>query len=79
MTNKTLEKASIVYDRLLDLGDELDQEGITTPEMARGTACFLVELCFDTAPSSDYAMHLLLSAITARLERNIDDNKKEVA
>ena len=71
--DQEFEGTSMVYDKLLDISEELHREGVTTSQIARATALFLVELSFDCAPSGDYAMHLILSAIIERLERNIDD------
>ena len=63
---------SLVFDALLDATDDLNKTyGIETADMAGGTAQFLVQLCFDNAPNSDYAMHLILSSILNRLEANI--------
>lgn len=64
---------SLVFDALLDATDDLNKTyGIETAAMARGTAHFLVQLCFDNAPNSDHAMHLILSSILHRLEANIE-------
>ena len=61
-----------VFDSLLEATEKLNEQGVETAEIARGTAAFLVQVSFDCVPSSDHAVHLILSAITQRIERNFN-------
>ena len=61
-----------VYEMLLNETELLAEEGVEPADMARGLAVFLVQLTFDCAPSSDHAMHLIMSAVMRRLEANIE-------
>jgi len=67
----TEEKFERIYNMLLSETELLADEGITPPEMARVLAVFLMKLTFDTAPSSDHAMWLIMQAVNERLEQNI--------
>ena len=66
-----------IWDALLNETELLAQEGITTFEMARGMAAFVVDLAFDCAPSSEQATHLLLQAIQRRLEADVEERINE--
>tara|TARA_R100000655_G_scaffold782_1_gene3229 strand:- start:4675 stop:4902 length:228 start_codon:yes stop_codon:yes gene_type:complete len=67
----TEEKFERIYNVLLHETELLAEEGITPPEMGWVLAKFLVKMTFDTAPSSDHAMWLIMGAINERLEENI--------
>ena len=70
----TTRKEDAVFDALLDVTEQLSEQGITPAEVARATAAFLVQLSFDCAPTAEHATHLILSAIAQLLERNIDED-----
>ena len=67
MTDKTLEKTSIVYDKLIDISELCEKQGIKLPEIAKAMALFLVEVSMaidnDSYSSTDYTMKLIESAI----------------
>jgi len=67
----THEKNEKIYNALLNETELLAKEGVSTVEMARVMATFLVTLTYDCAPSSDHATHLIMSAMMQRLEQNI--------
>ena len=69
----TDEKFDRIFDSLLNETELLANEGVSTAEMARVLSVFLVKLTFDCAPSTDHAMHLIMSAVMERLEENIGD------
>ena len=60
-----------IYNALLNETELLSKEGVSTAEMARVMAMFLVTLTYDCAPSSDHATHLIMSAMMQRMEENI--------
>ena len=70
-----------IYDRLLDVTEELANEGATTFELSNVMSRFVVELSFDCAPDPRHATHLLMSAMNDRIERDLDEEReqKEIA
>ena len=66
-SDQQYERTSMVYDKLLDISEELSREGVTDSEMARAMALFLVEVSMaidnDSYSSTDYTMKLIESAI----------------
>ena len=62
-----------MYDRLLDVTEEFSLQGANPFHVANVMSRFVVELSFDCAPSDVEATHLLLDAITARIERDRED------
>jgi hypothetical protein len=70
-----------MYDRLLDVTEEFNKQGATPFQVANIMARFLVELSFDCAPDPRHATHLLMTAMTDRIERDLDEEreKKEIA
>ena len=67
----TDERFNQIFESLLNETELLANEGVRTAEMARVLSVFLVKLTFDCAPSTDHAMHLIMSAVMDRLEENI--------
>ena len=59
-----------MYDRLLDVTEEFSLQGAHPFHVANVMSRFVVELSFDCAPNDAEATHLLLDAITARIERD---------
>mgnify|MGYP001202809273 FL=1 len=59
-----------MYDRLLDVTEEFSLQGANPFHVANVMSRFVVELSFDCAPNDAEATHLLLDAITARIERD---------
>jgi len=59
-----------MYDRLLDVTEEFSLQGASPFHVANVMSRFVVELSFDCAPNDAEATHLLLDAITARIERD---------
>jgi len=59
-----------MYDRLLDVTEEFGLQGANPFHVAHVMSRFVVELSFDCAPSDADATHVLLDAITARIERD---------
>tara|TARA_X000001388_G_scaffold77176_2_gene76846 strand:- start:414 stop:662 length:249 start_codon:yes stop_codon:yes gene_type:complete len=62
-----------MYDRLLDVTEEFSLQGANPFHVANVMSRFVVELSFDCAPNDAEATHLLLDAITARIERDRED------
>ncbi len=62
-----------MYDRLLDVTEEFSLQGANPFHVANVMSRFVVELSFDCAPNDTEATHLLLDAITARIERDRED------
>lgn len=67
----TKKKFNRIYEMLLTETELLAKEGTTTGEMARVLSVFLVQLTFDCAPSTDHALHLIMTAVMDRLEENM--------
>ena len=65
-----------MYNKLLDLSEK-HQKDITVPNMCRVLAMFLCELSYDCSPSGDHATHLILSAITNNIEKQIESVSNE--
>tara|TARA_R100001015_G_C4533129_1_gene99019 strand:- start:488 stop:706 length:219 start_codon:yes stop_codon:yes gene_type:complete len=65
-----------IYERLLDVTEEFSIQGASTFDVANVMARFVVELSYDCAPDPQHATHLLLSSITDRMERDIEQNKE---
>ena len=63
MTEKERKIHKKIYEALLNETELLSKEGVSTAQMSRGLASFLVELCYDTAPTKSHATHLILSEI----------------
>ena len=59
-----------IYNRLLDVTEEFAENGASTFQVANVMSRFVAEMAFDCAPCSQQATHLLLNAITSRIERN---------
>lgn len=59
-----------MYDRLLDVTEEFSLQGANPFHVANVMSHFVVELSFDCAPNDAEATHLLLNAITDRIERD---------
>ncbi len=59
-----------MYDRLFDVTEEFSLQGANPFHVANVMSRFVVELSFDCAPNDAEATHLLLDAITARIERD---------
>jgi len=72
MDDKETEIFNKIYEALLNETELLSKEGVSTAQMARGLASFLVELCYDNAPTTPHATHLILSAINNKLEKIIE-------
>jgi len=62
-----------IYGRLLDFTEELADDGATPQDVAQTMATFLCELSYDCAPCPQVATHLILSAITGRIERENEE------
>ena len=62
-----------IYGRLLDFTEELADDGATPQDVAQTMATFLCELSYDCAPCPQLATHLILSAITGRIEREHEE------
>ena len=56
-----------MYKKLLDF-TEKHQNDISVPNMCRALAMFLCELTYDCSPTSNHATHLILSAMTNKIE-----------
>ena len=65
-----------IYDRLLDVTEEFSTQGATPFAVANVMSRFVVELSYDCAPDPQHATTLLLTAITDRMERDIEQNKE---
>tara|TARA_R100000963_G_C4577619_1_gene59970 strand:+ start:87 stop:347 length:261 start_codon:yes stop_codon:yes gene_type:complete len=64
-----------IFEALLNETELLSKEGVSTAQMSRGLASFLVELVYDTAPTQSHATHLILSAVNKKLEKIIDQSE----
>ena len=60
-----------IYDQLLDFTEGMANSGVSTFDLANVMSRFVVELSYDTAPNTQHATTLLLTAITDRMERDI--------
>ena len=65
-----------IYERLLDVTEEFSIQGASSFDVANVMARFVVELSYDCAPDPQHATTLLLTAITDRMERDIERNKE---
>ena len=65
-----------IYERLLDVTEEFSIQGASTVDVANVMARFVVELSYDCAPDPQHATHLLLTAITDRIERDTEQDKE---
>ena len=70
------EKYTFIYERMLDVTQEFSVQGATSFDVANVMIRFVVELTYDCAPDPQLATTLLLTAITDRMERDIEQNKE---
>ena len=61
-----------IYERLLDVTEEFSIQGATPFAVANVMSRFVVELTYYCAPDSQLGTHLLMNAITNRMERDIE-------
>lgn len=61
-----------MYEELLDVTEGFAKDGASVFEIANLMSRFVTEMAFDCAPCQNKATHLLLSAITDRIERDHD-------
>ena len=66
------ERYTFIYERLLDVTQEFSVQGATSFDVANVMIRFVVELTYDCAPDPQLATHLLLNAVTNRMERDIE-------
>lgn len=59
-----------IFNRLLDVTEEFAENGATPFDVANVMSRFVAEMAFDCAPCPQQATHLLLNAITSRIERD---------
>ena len=52
MTKSTAEVEQQVFKRMLDLNQQLGEEGVHVDEVVRGVAGFLASIVFESTPSS---------------------------
>ena len=75
------ENYDLIYNALLNETELLSQQGVTPVEMVAVMSDFLVSLAFDTAPTSDHAGMVIMSAVTERMTSNAvawhDDSSDE--
>ena len=64
-----------IYDRLLDVTEEFAENGANTFDVANVMSQFVTKMAFDCAPCSQQATHLLLNAITTRIEHNHEEQE----
>jgi len=64
-----------MYEELLDLTEGFAHEGASVFDVANLMSRFVTEMAFDCAPCQNKATHLLLSAITDRIERDHSDGE----
>lgn len=61
-----------MYEELLDVTEGFANDGASVFDIANLMSRFVTEMAFDCAPCQNKATHLLLSAITDRIERDHD-------
>lgn len=66
-----------IFDQLLDFTEGMAKSGVTTFDLANVMSRFVVELSYDTAPNTQHATTLLLTAITDRMERDITGSEDD--
>ena len=71
------ERYTFIYERLLDVTQEFSVQGVTSFDVANVMIRFVVELTYDCAPDPQLATHLLLNAVTNRMERDIEKRSSE--
>jgi len=59
-----------MYDELLDVTEGFANEGASAFDIINLMSRFVTEMAFDNAPCQNKATHLLLTAITDRIERD---------
>ena len=72
------QQCEVVYDKLLDLSEELNKQNITVPNAVQSMAHFLCDLTYDTAPSNAVATSILLGVINHKLGHIIEDEYEEI-
>ena len=68
------QQIEFMYEKLLDFSEK-HKDDIEVPNMCRVLAMFLCELCYDCSPSGNHATHLILSAMTTKMEQQIEEQK----
>ena len=66
-----------MYDRLLDVTEEFSNQGATPFHVANVMSRFVVELSYDCAPDPQQATHLILDAMTSRIERDHEESNND--
>ena len=66
-----------MYDRLLDVTEEFLNQGATPFHVANVMSRCVVELSYDFAPDPQHATHLLLNAMTSRIERDNEETEND--
>ena len=61
-----------ITEMLLATAEKADEKGIGVAEFAGMVAIFLTDLVFDTAPTPQHGVHLILSAINWRMEAEME-------
>lgn len=68
-----------MYEELLDLTEHFANQGASVFDVANLMSRFVTEMAFDCAPCPNKATHLLLSAITDRIERDHSKEDKDAS
>ena len=66
-----------MYNRLLDMTEEFSNQGATPFDVANVMSRFVVELSYDCAPDPQQATHLILNAMTSRIERDHEESDND--
>ena len=66
-----------MYDRLMDVTKEFSNQGATPFHVANVMSRFVVELSYNCAPDPQQATHLILDAMTSRIERDNEENNND--
>jgi len=70
-------KCEDIYDRLFDVTQEFADRGATPFDVANIMSRFVVELSYGSAPNPQFATHLLLTAITDHIERDVEESEDD--
>ena len=66
-----------IHDSFLEWIEELEFKGATPFDVSNITAHMVADMVYSTAPSTEVATHLLLSAMNSKLSHILEDDDDE--
>jgi len=66
-----------IHDSFLEWIKEIELKGATPFDVSNITAHIVADMVYSTAPSTELATHLLLSAMNSKLSHILEDNDDE--